>query len=206
VSSSAPDSQRAGRKGCLGGAQADRGGPFAAQGPGGGRGLYHGGSVRRCHGKEDRYPRGGEEGRQEGPQARQVPAEVPQPREQGRNLDRPRQAAALAGGAGRQGQEGRGLPDQEVIRAPAPQDMETPARAGVSIYRFLRAGTIRLPNSSPAISARMMFTTAIIASCPTATSCCWLRVISPRRLALPGTSMMIPGTRTIAPGRLAHCA
>jgi len=51
-----------------------------------------------------------------------------------------------------------------------------------------------------------LFITASAASCPTATSCCWIRFMTPRRLALPGTSMTIPGTRTSAPGRLTQRA
>ena len=63
--------------------------------------------------------REGAEGRQ-GPaqERRQGRAEVPQSGQPGRNLDRPRQAAALDGRADRAGPQGRGFPDQ-VIRADA---------------------------------------------------------------------------------------
>ncbi len=84
-------------------------------------GLLDRGTVRRRQRRAD--PR---QGRQEiadrRPQAGQGRAEVPEPGQQQGNLDRPRQAAALAGRAGRQRQEGRGFPDQvrqEIIRLPS---------------------------------------------------------------------------------------
>src|SRR5690606_8408343 len=114
------------------------------------------------------------------PQAGQGAAEVPQPGKPEGNLDRPRQAAALAGGlcrpgprCGRVPDPGRSRPDpgqgrqgraqaggQEGPRQVTAPYVETPAPGPAfpfapapAAQRFLRAGSSRLPNSRPATRA-----------------------------------------------------
>ena len=58
-------------------------------------------------------------------------------------------------------------------------------------------------SASPATSAIRVLNTASAAVCPTLKSCDWTIDTTPRRATLPGTSMMMPGSRTSAPGRLA---
>ncbi len=104
-------------------------------------------------------------------------------------------------------QAGR-VPDQ-VIRGNPEFRQNAGLSAGVSLPARAVAAPSQVPparqqqvaEQQPAISASRIFSTASSASWPATTSCCWISVSSPRRLALPGTSMMMPGTRMMAPGR-----